>query len=710
MRWWLLLTLLIAGCGPSPRGHADARLEKLAGRVTIIRDQWGIPHIYGKTDADAVFGLLYAQCEESFERVERAYREKLGRLAETEGSDYLYQDLKMRLLYDTAAAIRDHQKSPDWLKALLQAFSDGIRYYLQQHPEKTTNLRFEPWYPLLFTDGAYLDTQTGGLRQSDMEELFGSKLLAKGPPDPEPATAVGSNGFAIGPARSESGQALLYINPHVRFYFRTEVHLVSEEGLNAYGAVTWGQFFVFQGFNEALGWMHTSTAVDAADLYAETVQQKGAQVHYRYGNAWPEAEKRIIALDCLEGGSLKRRTVPAYYTRHGPVMGSRSGKWLSLKAVNRSTDGLVQSWQRMKATNLAEFTAILDLRANASTNTVYADRAGNIAYWHGNFVPKRPPGVDPSDPLDGSDPATEWDGIHPLSDLVQALNPASGFVQNCNSSPFSASGKSSIPIRQRPAYLAPEGENFRSLYALKMLSAPGRFNPQSLAALGYSTYLAAFDSLLPPLLRDLQALPATAPDRALLQEAGDSLRRWNRSASVSSAATTVAVFWAYSLLSQTATKGEMDAVRLVQNALRASTAAQRVAALRAVLLDLQRGAGGWKISWGAVTRFRRMAGGEEWPVGLGPAFLGSLASYETAWQDGRQYGMAGNSFVALVSFGKKVEAWSVSTGGQSFDPASPHFTDQVPRFLSGRLKPVYFYREDVAKHAERTYHPGEEKR
>ncbi|HUS03370.1 MAG TPA: penicillin acylase family protein, partial [Chitinophagaceae bacterium] len=362
--------LFITGCSSVNKREIPKQYKEQAARVTIIVDNWGVPHIFGKTDADAVFGLMYAQCEESFERVERNYIEKLGRLSELEGESYLYQDLQMRLLYDTTAAITDYNNSPPWLKKILQAFSAGIHYYLATHPGVKPLLleRFEPWYPLLFTDGAYIDTQTGGLLLEDMKNLFGSSL-------PPGASAVnistfsqhqtsGSNGFAVAGARSASKNALLYINPHVSFYFRTEVHMVSEEGLNAYGAATWGQFFIFQGFNEHCGWMHTSSMTDASDLYEEKVVQKDGNYFYEYDDSLKSMTKRTIQLKYLLTGSMLSSSVTAYATHHGPIVGIRNNKWLALKAQNRSLQGLMQSWLRTKAKDLAEFTKVMEMRAN----------------------------------------------------------------------------------------------------------------------------------------------------------------------------------------------------------------------------------------------------------------------------------------------------------------------------------------------------------
>ncbi|HVF97736.1 MAG TPA: penicillin acylase family protein, partial [Flavisolibacter sp.] len=257
------------------------RQEERASRITIIRDSWGIPHVYGKTDADAVFGLMYTQCEEAFDKVERAYIEKLGRLSEVDGEGSLYNDLLNRLMGDTSRAIEEYKKSPPEIKSLLHAFADGINFYLYKNPQTKPLLltHFEPWFPLLFTDGAYVSVKTDNLSIEDIKRMYNLPVATSFHLSSMLDVATGSNGFAIGPAKTAAGRALLYINPHVSFYFRMEAHISSEEGLNAYGAITWGQFFIFQGFNEHCGWMHTSSMADAADLYKDDLVEKEGKLY-----------------------------------------------------------------------------------------------------------------------------------------------------------------------------------------------------------------------------------------------------------------------------------------------------------------------------------------------------------------------------------------------------------------------------------------------
>jgi acyl-homoserine-lactone acylase len=742
----------------------EHRWEAEARQVTILRDKWGIPHIYGKTDAAAVFGLLYAECQEDFGRVEKNYLEMLGRQAEAYGESYLYTDVMMRLIYDSAQAVADYQRSPGWMHQLLDAFADGVNYYLYKHPETKPLVlkRFEPWYALLFTDGSVSATSTGGVRQEEIKNFYsGHAMVAAAPrvrrpkaisavekmvledrgmaapektPEPiqvesgAPQDGVlpdeeerGSNGFALAGFRTASEATELYINPHVPFYFRMEVQLVSEEGLNVYGAVTWGQFFVYQGFNAHCGWMHTSSLADVADLYAEKVRQQGTGWVYEYeGQQKPVTEKPFTVYYKKDNG-LQALPVTGFYTQHGPVMASREGKWLSLKEYNRSLNALLEAWSITKANTFEEYKKAMDIRANTTNNTVYADDQGNIAYWHGNFVPRRDSSYDWSLPVDGSVAATEWKGIHTLDEIVHVYNPTTGWIQNCNSTPYSLSGNSSPERGRYPAYMAPDGENFRALNAVRLLSGADNFTLDSLIAKGYDHYLMAFDVLLPALFDAYAA--ASDSVRKVLQDPIVVLQKWDRRSGVHSVATNLAVEWATRMAvwapRPRTSEEASNAVENVRTELERTTAEQKTGELMAVVNDLKRRYGSWKIEWGERCRYQRLTGKiaetyddrkQSIAVGLVSSAFGELPSFVSKEMPNtvKRYGYSGNSFVAAVEFGKRVKARTIVTGGESSDPMSPHFSDQAGMYLTGQFKEVLFYREDVEKNVEKRYRPGEE--
>ncbi len=700
--------------------------KQQAQRVTIIRDNWGIPHIYGKTDADAVFGLLYAQCEDDFARVEANYIEKLGRQSEISGPNSLYDDLLHRLVLDSIAAKKDYDSAPAWLKKLCIAFADGINYYLATHSTVKPALltRFEPWWPFMWTDGSIGAISTGGATRQELQSFYAGEAVGELPPKLDDENEIGSNGFAFSPKLTTSGKAILYINPHVTFYFRPEVHMVSEEGLNAYGAVTWGQFFIYQGFNEACGWMHTSSQADVADLYEERVAKMSKGFYYKYDlNLRPITQKKVTIL-VRDGESLKEKSFDAYETHHGPIVAKRNEKWLALKHHNRSAKGLEQSWLRTKARSFAEFKQVMYMKENTSNNTVYADREGNIAYWHGNFMPKRDPKLDWSKPVDGTTSKTEWGPLHMVDDMVTIYNPASGWVQNCNQTPFTSSGSSSPKRENFPAYMAPDAENYRGINAVKVWSKAKNLNIDKVIEGGYTRYLPAFDVLIPALTNGW-AKRSFIPDSLSkdLEMAVGLLKNWDRQTEISSVPSTLAIEWAQRLLpaiNRTEVSGMPDAGFIEKTAAFAATASPDAVLLplSTTISDLKRRFGYWEVPWGEINRYQRLTGNLDEiyndtmpsiPSRFAAATWGALPSFVSRPMNGssRRYGYSGNSFICAVEFGEKVKAKSLLAGGNSNNPSSKHFGDQAEMYANGVFKDVLFYKDDIVKNMIKKYKPGE---
>lgn len=707
---------------PSFNTDEIARWEKQAKQVTIIRDNWGIPHIYGKTDADAVFGLLYAQCEDDFKRVEMNYIEKLGKMAEIKGESALYDDLLIRMIIDVEDAKADYKKAPKWLKKLMNAYADAVNYYLYKHPSVQPALihRFEPWYPLLWTDGSIGAINTADITPHDLELLFdGTSSTGSTRPHDDEGILTGSNGFAFAPSITESGKAILYINPHVTFYFRPEVHMVSEEGLNVYGAVTWGQFFIYQGFNENCGFMHTSSYVDIADTYIEKLQQKDKKWFYEYEKQLKPLKEKSISLNFKKDGQLINRCFNTQYTHHGPIMAKRNGEYVSMKANNRSMVGLIQSWQRTKAKSFNDYKKVMGLLANTSNNTVYADKEGNIAYWHGNFLPRKDNRLDWTKPVDGTTKATEWQGLHPVEESVHIYNPVNGWVQNCNSTPFTASGSNSPKKQDFPKYMAPDGENFRGINAVKVLSKENKYTLDKVIKAGYDRNLAAFEVMLPPLIKAIES-----SNEARLNAPLNILKAWDYHCDEKSIATTLAIEWGTKMIPKIqAVKGEVldeedDQVTKTKHYVNTATAQDLVQPFVETLNELEAKFGTWQVAWGEINRFQRISSDiiQEYndnapsiPVPFASSTWGMLPSYTGRYFKGtkKRYGVNGNSFICAVEFGDKVKAKSLLAGGQSGDPNSKHFKDQMDMYTKGQFKDVLFYKEDVLKNAEKTYHPGE---
>jgi acyl-homoserine-lactone acylase len=704
------------------------RLKALAAQVKIIRDDYGVPHIYGKTDADAVFGLLYAQAEDDFNRVERNYIWATGRLAEVEGEDALFSDLRARLYMTTDEAIAAYNESPAWLKALCDAYADGLNYYLATHPEVKPKLltKFEPWMPMFFSEGSI----GGDIEQVPLDGIrtfYGSQKPLKKQLLSSNTTSNshfdlreprGSNGFAIAGELTESGNAMLLINPHTSFYFRGEVHVVSEEGLNAYGAVTWGQFFVYQGFNENTGWMHTSTRLDFMDEFVEQVEKRDGKLMYLYGEEWRPVEVTEVTLKYKDGDKKSKRSFPMYHTHHGPITHSIEDKWVATKLNWDPVNALQQSYIRSKQTGHKGFREMMDIRTNSSNNTVYADSEGNIAYYHGNFVPRRNTAYDFSQPVDGSNPDTDWQGVHTVDEIVTIVNPKNGWIQNCNSTPFTAAAEFS-PVRENyPVYMAPDPENFRGLHAVKVLTGQKDLTLDKLIELAYDPYLPGFEKLISGLITayDNNKEQGQAEDAAI-DNAIEILRQWDKKVSADSVAMTIAHHYGMQFGKDGTNAKNLGGAELIDYFGTDSPEAERLSVFRTTLSNLEQDFGGWRIPWGEVNRFQRLTGDIQQPhddnapstaVGMASSRWGALASFGAKRYPGTKkiYGTAGNSFVAVVEFGEKVKAKTLLAGGQSGDPSSPHFDDQAQRYVDGQFKDVAYYEEDVKARAKETYAPG----
>ncbi|MGB6599052.1 MAG: penicillin acylase family protein, partial [Candidatus Acidiferrum sp.] len=320
-----------AAAAQKAQSAEELRWAREAASVTIIRDDWGIAHVHGKTDADAVFGMIYAQAEDDFNRVETNYINAMGRLAEAEGENKIYQDLRMKLFIDPVELKKEYTASPEWLKKLMDAWADGLNYYLLKHPEVKPRViqRFEPWMALSFSEGSI----GGDIERVDLAQLeafYGKTPMSAGAPaeDDETEEPSGSNGMAIAPSNTADHHALLLINPHTSFFFRSELQMTSDEDLDAYGAVTWGQFFVYQGFNTRAGWMHTSSGVNAITWYLETVEKKGDKFFYRYGKEERPLLAKEITVPYKTASGMAEKKFTVYRTHHGPIIGEQDGKWM----------------------------------------------------------------------------------------------------------------------------------------------------------------------------------------------------------------------------------------------------------------------------------------------------------------------------------------------------------------------------------------------
>ncbi len=687
-----------------PRPADVARWERQAKNVTIIRDDWGIAHVYGKTDADAVFGTEYAQAEDDFNRIETNYLNSLGRLAEAEGEPAVFTDLRQRLFIDPDSLRAEYRASPPWLKRLMEAFANGLNYFLYKHSEVKPRVitHFEPWMALSFTEGS-IGGDIERINPRDLQALYGSGPGTRnGDADEFELDPSGSNGIAIAPRLAANHHALLWINPHTSFYFRSELQMVSEEGLNAYGAVTWGQFFIYQGFNATAGWMHTSSGVDNIDEFLETQARRS----------------RTITVSFKTDTGMARKTFTVSYTQHGPVIRKEGDRFVSISLMKSHVNALIQSYSRTKARDMAAFRQIMELHTNSSNNTVFADASGNIAYFHSNYIPRRDTSFDWTKPVDGSNPRTAYNGVLSFDQTPNVVNPASGWVYNSNNWPWSAAGAGSSPKRESfPRYVETgTEETARGYHALRVLEGKTDWTTSSLTAAAFDSYLPAFERMIPPLLAAYDQAPSDSI-KAKLAEPIATLRAWDDRWGAESVPTSLAVFWGDRVGRRVSREARAAGISVMQYIASSRAApAELLGSLADAVDALSTDFGTWKTPWGQINRFQRINDDiaphfddaqPSIPVPFTASSWGSLAAFGArAYPNTKKwYGTSGNSFVAVVEFGDSVRAQAITAGGESGNPQAPHFNDEAERYATGQLRNVYFYRSQLVGHTEREYHP-----
>jgi acyl-homoserine-lactone acylase len=727
----LLLALVLPSCATvGPRASAvwrgvfpDAD-TRTARRVTIHRDGWGVPHIYGATDASVVFGMAYAMAEDNFWQVEEDFITALGRTAQLYGEAGVLHDVVRAALEVERLSREEYAREPRERRALWDAFAAGLNHWLRQHPEVRPRLiqRFEPWFAFARFRGGDAGTVIDGVRLADVwyEEVgrFATPL-ARGPagpragappvvamPDPftEPA---GSNAWAIAPSRTASGHALLFANPHVGFFGtgqRYEVHLHSDAGWHFSGFAILGTPVPRSGRNERLGWSHTNTAADAADAWRIDFPDPAEPLAYRYGAGRRQAVEWLDTVFVRTDNGVEGRVLRFRRTHHGPLVRLRDGGLAAVRIARFEEGGALQQWYAMgRATTLEAFRTALAATALPISNTTYADADGNIMFVQGNAVPRRSTAFDWTAPVDGADPATEWQGYHALDELPQYLNPGSGWLQNTNSTPYRATADGhNLQPADYPSYMARESDNGRARISRRILASDSAWTLARLEAAAFDRRIIEAEDHVPAIIEEWERLGVTRYDLAEeLDDAIEALRNWDGVAATSSEATTLFVLWHERWRARDA-DDDRDW--------------PRTAVLGEVVRGLRAGWGTDLVPWGDVNRLQRVhTGGREpfdddapsLPVAGAPGAVGII--FNIAGRPGpdgrRRYGVSGHTWVAVMEFGPNPNYRSVVTFGQSADPASPHFFDQAALMVAGRMKDAWMRRDDVEREALRTYHP-----
>lgn len=700
LRLTLLVALFVQAQAVAKPQNTTARADSLARTVTIYRDTYGVPHVFGRTDASTVFGFAYAQAEDNFWRVEENFINALGRASELYGEQRVNDDRLNRALEIPRLARNEYARLDKQMRSLCDAFAAGFNYFLARHPEVKPRLlaQIEPWYTLAFIRYNYY--QNGFARDRSLRGLQQQAAALEN----NLSEHTGSNGWVIGPSTSATGHAMLFINPHLPFFGPGQVyegHIHSEEGWNFTGYTRFGFPLPYVGHNENGGWVSTDNAADMTDVYLEKFDDPAHPLAYRYGKGYRRATEWIEEIRIRTATGIETRKVTMLKTHHGPILASHAGKLLSLRMAKFESDGWLREWYDMtRAQSLSEMKRAMAPLNMLFGNVMYADRQGNTWYLYNGAVPKRDPRFDWTKPVDGSDPATEWQGYHAMDELPQLTNPKTGWMQNCNTSPFLLTSEGNPDPKQFPKYMVQEGDNPRGAISREILAGKSKFTFDEWRAVAFDTRVMSARQQLPLLLSALkQHLDATSDKR--LHEVYEELVRWNQRSTTDSVAMTL-----FSLWHDRRSRDEQQ---------------DPIAALTEVIDTLQQDFGTWSVAWGELNRLQRIdeSTGEEFQdsraslaVGGVNGNDGAVFTFYAAPVRGqkRRYGVAGGTYISVVEFGPRVRALSVHTFGASGDPESRHYMDQSVLYSRGEFKPGWFTLEEIRANLEASYHPGEEKR
>ena len=657
-------------------------------QIDIVRDAYGVPHIFAKTDPEVAYGLAWAHAEDDFRTIQLCFlasKSMLGQQIGRDGAtvDYVVHLLRLRELVD-----QYYEKDvSEAYKTVLQGYCDGLNAYADSHPKEVLEKKSFPITPRDILTYSVLQLALGcGVEGALKQILNGTVELAQWAP-------AGSNGFAFNSNKTTDGNVYLAINTHhplegqVAWY---EAHLSSEEGWNILGSLFPGSPVIFTGVNEYLGWTHTVNHPDKLDIYQLEMNPDNS-LQYKVDGVWQTLEESTIKLKMKVPGFNLHVKKKAYWSIYGPTMITSKGVFSIRTGGLMDIRGLEQWYWMNKSRNFTEFKKALKMEAIPGYNIIYGDRYDTIYYLSNGKLPIRHPGYDWKGTLPGNTSLTLWTKFHPLEKLPQVLNPSSGYVYNANHSPFNATApENNINSENYDPNMGYEThDNNRSLRVMELLAGHDKVSFEDFRRIKY-------DVQLPEKL----AYPVNIDSLFLLDEKEHpeiadvirGIRNWDRNATIDShGAALFAVFFYYVAaeykrdpsFNVMTTEGCLDALAYVKE-------------------YLFKHFGTTSITLGQYQRLER--GDKSLPLQGLPDVIAAM--YTTPTRDGRVKGTIGDCYIALIKFtddGPEIE--TVNAFGASNSDNSIHYDDQMELFQQQQTKKMTLDRESVYREAKTIYHP-----
>ncbi len=680
--WTLVAGLLLVGI-------LGCRSHEVPAQTEILWDTWGVPHVYAPDADSLMYAFGWAQMNAHGDRLLRLYGQARGRAAEYWGPEHLASDRRVRTLELPEHARRWVQEQKPPFKGYVQAFVDGLNAYAKAHPNQLADVR-KRVLPLRPQDVFAHVLRTVHVTFVAQRSLAQSQRWRGG-----------SNAWAIGPSRSQSGNAMLLTNPHLPWDGRFtwfEAQLVGP-GFDAYGAALLGMPFLGVAFNQHLGWTHTVNPIDAADLYRLRLIDGG----YAWdGGPRPFSTDTKVLRVRQPDGSLRADTMTVRRSVHGPVVSQRENQALALRIAGLTQHNLFeQYWRMLRASSLSQFEAELRNLQMPLFNTIYADADGHILYHFGGRVPQRRhgdwaywQGVVPGDTS-----ATLWRTIHPYEDLPRVVDPSSGWVQNANDPPFTSTvpqqvDPATVPPYMTPRHPQPAARMFRPQRSIEMLAGDSSITFAELQRYKNDTRMLAADRLLDDLLP-----AARQSEDQVVRRAAQVLARWDRTADAESRGAVLFAEWLRSMRSGDAsfeTPYRPDSPRTTPDGLADPAAA--VQTLGHVAQRVTQRYDSLTVPWGTVHRLVGPDSSYAASGGSGLLGLFRVLRYQEG-PNGQRRATGGDSYVALTEFtadGPRAKA--VLPYGNASQSGSPHRGDQLELYAEKRMRPVWLDRDSIRAH------------